>query len=139
LGCPALSYYPRFELIKNSSEKTLTSQKTKKTLRSSYVWGFNGQEKVNEWAGIGNHNTAQFWEYDTRIARRSNLDPKPDPSVSLYAPFGLSPIRFADLLGDSIFVDKRGYITRNDQTDNMVFIMEEQTSKIGRSRESHKC
>ena len=87
-----------------------------------YHYGFNGQMKVNEITGVGNHNTAQFWEYDTRTGRRWNVDPKPDNSISLYAPYKLNPIRYADLMGDSIFVDSRGYITRNDNTDNMVFI-----------------
>jgi hypothetical protein len=45
--------------------------------KDRYRFGFNGQEKVNEIAGVGNHNTAEFWEYDTRLGRRWNLDPKP--------------------------------------------------------------
>jgi hypothetical protein len=39
-------------------------------------FGFNGQENVNEVSGVGNHNSALFWEYDTRLGRRWNLDPK---------------------------------------------------------------
>jgi len=35
-----------------------------------YRFSFDGQEKTNEWAGVGNHYTAQFWEYDARVARR---------------------------------------------------------------------
>ena len=38
--------------------------------KDKYRFGFNGQEKVNEIAGVGNHNTALFWEYDTRTAQR---------------------------------------------------------------------
>jgi hypothetical protein len=37
-----------------------------------YRYGFNGQEKSDEIAGEGNHNTAEFWEYDTRTGRRWN-------------------------------------------------------------------
>ncbi len=37
-----------------------------------YRYGFNGQQKDNEIAGIGNWYTAQFWEYDPRNATRKN-------------------------------------------------------------------
>ena len=33
-----------------------------------YRFGFNGQMKVNEIAGVGNWNTAEYWEYNTRTA-----------------------------------------------------------------------
>jgi hypothetical protein len=98
------------------------TQYASKKCIDEYPFGFNGQEKVNEVAGIGNWNTALYWEYNTRTGIRGNLDPKPNPSVSPYATFGLNPIQFADPLGDSIFVNNRGYILRNDHTDKMVFI-----------------
>ena len=66
----------------------------------SYRFAFNGQEKTDEMAGSGNHNTALFWEYDTRLGRRWNLDPKPQISISDYACFGNNPILFSDMLGD---------------------------------------
>jgi murein DD-endopeptidase MepM/ murein hydrolase activator NlpD len=67
---------------------------------NSYRYGFNGQEKTDEISGNGNHNTAQFWEYDTRTGRRWNLEPKKDPSLSDYAVFRNNPILFNDVLGD---------------------------------------
>lgn len=67
---------------------------------SDYRYGFNGQEKVDEISGSGNHNTALFWEYDTRLGRRWNRDPKPNPSVSDYACFNNNPIWNTDVLGD---------------------------------------
>ena len=66
-------------------------------------FGFNGQEKVDEISGSGNHNTALFWEYDTRLGRRWNLDPKPNPSISNYACFGNNPIINIDILGDTTY------------------------------------
>jgi hypothetical protein len=57
--------------------------------------------KVNEWAGLGNHTTAEFWEYDTRRAGRINRDNKPNPSVSDYAAFQDNPIWFNDVRGDT--------------------------------------
>lgn len=53
-----------------------------------YRYGHNTQEKVDEVSGIGNHYTAQFWEYDSRIIRRWNLDPVVKPWESGYAAFG---------------------------------------------------
>jgi hypothetical protein len=52
--------------------------------RDHYRFGFNGQEKVNEIAGICNHNTALFWEYDSRLGRRWNTDPVVKPNESSY-------------------------------------------------------
>ncbi|ATL49380.1 hypothetical protein COR50_20580 [Chitinophaga caeni] len=65
-----------------------------------YRFGFQTQEKVNEVAGIGNHYTATFWEYDPRTARRWNLDPKGIVSISDYAAFKDNPIIYTDPLGD---------------------------------------
>ena len=40
---------------------------------SAYRYGFNGQEKSDE---IGEGlTTAMYWEYDSRIGRRWNVDP----------------------------------------------------------------
>lgn len=60
--------------------------------------------KVNDWAGVGNHTTAMFWEYDTKTGRRGNLDPKPNPSVSNYAAFNNNPIVNRDPQGDTVEV-----------------------------------
>jgi RHS repeat-associated protein len=65
-----------------------------------YRFGFNGQEKDNEIAGVGNHNTAEFWEYDTRLGRRWNVDPVDQVSISNYAVNALNPITFIDPNGD---------------------------------------
>jgi len=67
---------------------------------SSYRFGFNTQERVDEISGKGNHNTALFWEYDTRLGRRWNLDPKPQLFISDYAVNGNNPIYSTDINGD---------------------------------------
>jgi hypothetical protein len=64
-------------------------------------YGFNGQEKTDEIAGIGNHTTAEFWEYDTRVGRRWNLDPKPQAGESPYSSLRDNPIMRKDADGDS--------------------------------------
>jgi len=65
-----------------------------------YRFGYNTQEKTDEIAGPGNHNTATFWEYDTRLGRRWNQDPKIVIGVSHYAINGDNPIFYTDPLGD---------------------------------------
>ena len=64
----------------------------------SYRFGFNTQEKVDEVSGDGNHNTAMFWEYDTRLGRRWNVDPKGEdyPWQSPYSVFNNNPVSFVD-------------------------------------------
>jgi len=70
---------------------------------NSYKFGFNGQELDNEVTGVtASHYTAEFWEYDARLGRRWNLDPKPDLSLSYYACFANNPIWFSDPLGDTV-------------------------------------
>lgn len=70
-------------------------------------FGFNGQERKDDYKGKGNHNHALYWEYDTRIGRRWNLDPKPQVNISDYAVMGNSPIWFIDPLGDEIRITHR--------------------------------
>jgi hypothetical protein len=67
------------------------------------------QEKVDEISGAGNHNTALFWEYDTRLGRRWNVDPVDQMGMSNYACLGDNPIVMIDRIGDKV-----GTITSND-------------------------
>ncbi len=69
-----------------------------------YRFGNGGQEKTDEISGSGNHTTAMFWGYDTRLGRRWNQDPKPNPSISNYSCFANNPIWFSDVNGDTIVV-----------------------------------
>lgn len=82
--------------------------------KDNYRFGFNGQEKVDEISGSGNHYTAMFWEYDPRLGRRWNQDPKPNPSISNYAAFGNNPIWFTDVLGDTIKATQEGFNVMNE-------------------------
>jgi len=75
---------------------------------AGYRYGFNGQENVDEISGSGNHNTALFWEYDTRIGRRWNADPVVKPWESSYACLYNNPIRVIDPYGDDGYVDEKG-------------------------------
>ncbi len=64
-----------------------------------YRYGFNGQEKDDEVSGEGNTNTAEYWEYDTRLGRRWNIDPVIKVFESPYASFANNPVWFADPFG----------------------------------------
>ena len=65
-----------------------------------YNYGFNGQMKTNEIAGLGNHNSALYWEYDTRTGRRWNVDPVYKEFESPYSTFSNRPIQRSDVKGD---------------------------------------
>lgn len=82
--------------------------------KDRYRFGFNGQEKVNEWAGIGNHNTAEFWEYDTRTGRRGNLDPVRKYWESGYSVLSGSPIWKVDPGGNTDFYTQKGKLIGRD-------------------------
>jgi hypothetical protein len=103
-------YLLKKELTTELTEKTVYSSypfgmpmpnRTYSLSSSKYRFGFNGQEKDDEVYGAGNLNTAEFWEYDTRIGRRWNTDPRPNISVSSYATFNNNPISFSDVHGDT--------------------------------------
>jgi len=68
---------------------------------NKYAWGLNGQLKDDEvYGSTGTSTTAEFWQYDLRAARRWNLDPVDQVSISNYATFGLNPVRYNDPDGD---------------------------------------
>ena len=71
-----------------------------------YRFGFNTQEKDEDISqGI---YTADYWKYDSRIARRWNVDPVIKPFESVYATLSGNPVAFVDVDGrDAKFtVDK---------------------------------
>jgi hypothetical protein len=85
----------------------------RKRCAGAYHYGFNGQEKVDEIAGVGNHNTVSSFgreEYDTRLGRRWSLDPKTVTGWSGYATFMDCPTLVTDIFGDSGIVPFRAPI-----------------------------
>lgn len=72
-----------------------------------YRYGFNGMERSNELKGEGNGYTALFWEYDPRLGKRWNSDPKLKVWESSYLVFSNNPIAFKDPLGDSSVFNTR--------------------------------
>ena len=61
---------------------------------SQYRYGFNGQENSDEI--FKGSTTALYWEYDSRIGRRWNIDPAVKVAESPYAAFANNPIWFTD-------------------------------------------
>jgi len=131
LGCLKLTYQNNTELKIISNKKELTLNKSDNKGYSSYLFGFGGHEKDNEVSGVGNSMTAEFWQYDSRLGRRWNLDPKPNPSISQYAAFANNPIFYTDPFGDTTVVANNGDVSRKDVNDdgslvdNLVFLQGE--------------
>ena len=77
-----------------------------------YRHGFNGMERDDDISGDGNSYTAQFWEYDTRLGRRWNVDPIQKPWASNYATLGCSPLIATDPLGlnEDWYMDQDGNV-----------------------------
>jgi hypothetical protein len=71
-----------------------------------YRYSFQGQEKDDEISGTGNSYTAEYWQYDSRVVYRWNIDPKPNSSISPYAIMAGNPILYSDPFGDSIRTPK---------------------------------
>jgi hypothetical protein len=101
MGCLKLHTVNNTDLKISWVNKCVRSEKSEKKARSVYLFGFNGQEKDDEVYGSdGTSYTAEYWQYDSRLGRRWNIDPVVKPWESPYACFNNSPIRIADPDGD---------------------------------------
>ena len=74
------------------------TERTYDPVKPFYRFGFNTQEKTFELNR--DHYTAKFWEYDARLGRRWNVDPKPLIGMSEYSCFNNNPILLNDPSGD---------------------------------------
>ena len=103
-----------------------------------YRYFFNGQEGDNEVFGEVASFTAEFWQYDSRLGRRWNIDPVFKAYESLYACFAGNPIRYNDLLGaDTAFSDNQArrdflmaYNTVNNRVKELESIIQNYNSQI---------
>jgi RHS repeat-associated protein len=89
-----------------------------RSFSTGYRFGFNGQEKDEEFSGEGNHTTAMFWEYDTRLGRRWNQDPIIKSDQSGFVCFSNNPIVFIDPNGNTDYYNSRGKWIGTDGIDN---------------------
>ncbi len=71
------------------------------SLSDKYEFGYNGQMKLNELAGIGNHYQYKFREDDPRIGRFWSIDPLRTkyPNLSVYQFAGNTPVWARELEG----------------------------------------
>jgi YD repeat-containing protein len=94
------------------------------TIGNAYRYSINGQEKTPEIAP--NTTTAEFWQYDARIVRRWNVDPKPNVAISPYNCFAGNPIFNIDIHGDTLSIginqQSRDDITAQVSAQNQGFI-----------------
>lgn len=81
----------------------------------SYRYGFNTQEKDDEIYGEGNATSAEFWQYDARLARRWNVDPVIKVYESSYSCFSGNPIWYSDFSGNDTF-KPQGFREINSQS-----------------------
>jgi hypothetical protein len=80
-----------------------------------YRYFFNGQEVDNEVFGEGIGLTAEFWQYDSRLGRRWNIDPVLKAYESPYACLAGNPVWLADNRGlDTSFANNLARALFND-------------------------
>jgi len=85
-----------------------------------YRFRFNGQEKDDEVAGTGNTMTAEFWEYDSRLGRRWNVDSVKKAWRSNYHAFGNKSILNVDPNDDNAgkYYDQNGNEVGDDHEND---------------------
>ena len=86
-----------------------TSLEITSTDTGEYRYFFNGQEVDNEVFAEMSNFTAEFWQYDSRLGRRWNLDPLFKAYESPYACFAGNPIWLTDKTGRNA-----GWVKDND-------------------------
>lgn len=89
---------------------------------NTYKYGFNGQLKDDEVYGDGNLNTAEYWEYDTRLGRRWNIDPVVKYWQSNYECFSNNPIINVDPKGDDDYFNKDGSFSHSTKSGSKIYI-----------------
>ena len=105
-----------------------------------YRYFFNGQEADNEVLGEGASLSAEFWQYDSRLGRRWNVDPVFKEYESPYACFAGNPMWFADRFGaDTIFDDNNVRQDFLKAYNTVVATIEELSQKIAQLNEELKA
>ncbi len=120
MGCLKLTYYKS-----DSFQKVVPSDLkiSVKGCAGDYRYGFQGQEKDDEIAGKGNNYTAEFWQYDSRLGRRWNIDPVVKSHRSPYDAFSNNPIIMIDPEGDDDFFDVYGNFLGRSEKGNTIRIV----------------
>jgi hypothetical protein len=74
--------------------------------------------------------TATFWEYDTRLGRRWNIDPVVKPWLSGYSAFSNSPIWKVDPDGDDDFFSTSGKFLRRTAGGSAIRIVDGKQTQL---------
>ena len=114
LGFEKYDYYP-FGMI-------MPGRKYQASPSSKYRYSINGQEKESELNE--NITTALYWEYESRIGRRWNVDPVPKGYQSLYSCFTNNPIWRIDPDGDDDIFNEHGQFIRRTNNGSTKIIIE---------------
>lgn len=94
----------------------------------TYRYGFNGQERSPE---ISDNNfTAEYWQYDSRIGRRWNVDPVIKPWQSDYVTFSNNPVAKIDPKGDDDFFNSDGSFAYRTKTGTNIKVLTQQGAKL---------
>jgi len=108
------------------------NERTFEPIKPKYRYGFNTQEKVFEINK--DHYTARYWEYDSRLGRRWNVDPKGKDFESSYLVFSGNPILVNDILGDTTYIYSTGGqymgVILDKLKSNEIVLMSEETAKF---------
>lgn len=104
---------------------TITGKKSRHSI--------NGQERSEELND--NFTSAKFWEYDSRIGRRWNRDPKPNLSISPYSTFMNNPLLIVDVFGDTTYLYNtsgvyKGVLYDGLKTNEIVILSEKRLNNV---------
>lgn len=115
-------YFDDVSLVNNAGTGTLVHSR-------SYRYGFNGMEKDDEVSGDGNSYTAEYWQYDTRLGRRWNIDPEGKTWNSNYLAFSCNPIINIDPKGNVDFYSDGVWIGTDGVDDGLIAIVKDSKVK----------
>ena len=141
MGCLKLAYYQEPELSVVHSKKELSLKISSKSVRSSYLYLYNGKELQQElgvdWYDYG----ARF--YDPQLGRFTTMDPMAEKfdQQSSYAYALNNPVRYTDYLGlgaeDQVDKDKEKDKKKKEEEDKKKK-EEEQKKEAEKKKEQEK-
>lgn len=90
-----------------------------------YRYGMNGQEKDDELAGT---YAAEYWQYDSRLGRRWNVDPVVKVWQSGFIAFRNNPLIFIDPKGDDDIFNNKGKYLGSTSEGNLIRVITDNIS-----------